>query len=262
MLSLSHFTAMLLAMVFIITSISAVGTSASPPQQGEQSMTATTNSTTYKDDAGFTVDLPPGWTAADRDNTGGEAREIAASQLRETLVEFCPPGQSMVNTSTAIVRCSGDSGIVRVSRYVNMDINPDFAPGASSVNPSTGLIIMNLTAQDLLDFHDRFSPNMIVVQSKDMFVNVSSSDNAGGTHWQIPGKLILAANQINQLGWIELLFVDWTSGYEVSYIAPKGHRGPSEPISIYGIGIDQLPPQLEPVMQIMTSISLQRPPTG
>ena len=167
-----------------------------------------------------------------------------------------------MNTSTALVRCMDDFGIVRVSRYVNMDINPDFAPGASSVDPSTSLIIIfNLTAQDLVDLHDRLSPNMVVVQSKDVFVNVSSSDN-GGTHWQTPGKLILAANQINQLGWIELLFVDWTSGYEVSYIAPKGQRGPSEPISIYGRAIDQLPPQLEPVMQIMTSISLQRPPSG
>ena len=68
-----------------------------------------------------------------------------------------------------------DFGIVRVSRCVNMDINPDFAPGASSVDPSTSLIIiMNLIAQDLVDLHDRLSPNMIVVQSKDVFVNVSS----------------------------------------------------------------------------------------
>jgi hypothetical protein len=68
-----------------------------------------------------------------------------------------------------------DFGIVRVSRYVNMDINPDFAPGASSVDPPTSLIIIiNLTAQDLVDLHDRLSPNMIVVQSKDVFVNVSS----------------------------------------------------------------------------------------
>jgi hypothetical protein len=105
-----------------------------------------------------------------------------------SLVEFCPPGQIKVNASTAIVRCSDDFGIVRVSRYVNVDINPDFAPGASSVDPSTGLVIMNLTALDLVDFHDRFSPNMILVQSKDVFVNVSSSsDNLGGTHWQIPG---------------------------------------------------------------------------
>jgi hypothetical protein len=72
----------------------------------------------------------------------------------------------------------------------------------------------------------------------------------------------LAANQISELGWIELLFVDWTTGYEVSYIAPKGRGGPSEPISIFGISIDHLPPELEPVMQIMTSVSLQRPPSG
>ena len=105
-----------------------------------------------------------------------------------------------MNTSTAIVRCRDDFGIIRVSRYVNMDINPDFAPSASSLDPSTGLIIMNLTAQDLVDFHDRISPNMILMQSKDVFVNVSCSDNLGGTHWQIAGQLVLAANQINQLG--------------------------------------------------------------
>jgi hypothetical protein len=104
MLSLSHFTAMLLTMVFIITSMSVFATSAPPPplQQGEQPMTAAINSTTYTDDTGFTVDLPPGWTAADQDNTSEEARENAASQLRETLVEFCPLEQSAVNTSTAL----------------------------------------------------------------------------------------------------------------------------------------------------------------
>jgi hypothetical protein len=247
----------MLPMILIIMSMAAFATAAA--QQQEQPTTVLTNSTTYTDDTGFTVDLPPGWTPADWNNTSQEAKEIAASQLRETLVEFCPPGQSAVNISTYIVRCSGDFGIIRVSRHLHMDTNPDFAPGASSVDPSTGLIVMNLTAQDLVDFHDRLSPNMIIVQSKDVLVNVSSSDN-GGAHWQIPGKLILAANQINQLGWIELLFVDWTSGYEVSYIAPKGRGGPGEPISIYGISLDNLPPQLEPVMQIMTSVSLQRLP--
>jgi hypothetical protein len=260
LLVLSYSIAML-SMVLIITSMAVFATTA-PPQQQEQPMTAlTTNLTRYTDDTGFTVDLPPGWTPADRDNTSQEAREIAASQLRETLVEFCPPGQSAVNINSSIVRCNDDFGIVRVSRYVNMDTNPDFARGASSVDPSTGLIIRNLTAQDLVDFHDRLSPNMIIVQSKDLLVNVSSTDNAG-VHWWIPGKLILAANQISQLGWIELLFVDWTTGYEVSFIAPKGRVGPSEPISIFGISIDHLPPELEPVMQIMTSVSLQRPPSG
>jgi hypothetical protein len=75
--------------------------------------------------------------------------------------------------------------------------------------------------------------------------------------------LILAANQINQLGWIQLLFVDWTSGYEVSYVAPKGRGGAAgETISIFGIGLDKLPSGLEPIMQIMTSANLQRPPSG
>jgi hypothetical protein len=249
-----------LSMVLTITSMTAFATSP-PPQQVQPLRAPTTNSTIYTDDTGFTVDLPPGWMPVDQDNTSQDAKEIAASQLRETLVEFCPLIQDAVNISTQIVRCSDDFGILRVSRYVNMDTNPDFARGASSVDPSTGLIVMDLTAQDLVDFHDRESPNMIIVQSKDVLVNISSSDN-GEANWQIPGKLILAANQINQLGWIQLLFVDWTSGYEVSYIAPKGRIGPSEPISIYGIGLDNLPPDLEPIMQIMASVSLQRQASG
>ncbi len=161
---------------------------------------------------------------------------------------------------TGIARCNDDLGVIQVSRYVNMDTNPDFARGASSVNPSTGLIVLNLTAQDLMDFHDRASTNMIIVQSKDLLVNVSSGDN-GATQWQIPAKLILAANQINQLGWIQLLFVDWTSGYEVSYMVPKGQEGSGESISIFGIGLDNLPQELQPVLQIMTSVSLVRPPS-
>ncbi len=251
-----------LSIVLSITSMTAFATST--PQELEQpAIPLTTNSTIYTDDTGFTVDLPPNWTAVDQDNMSQEAREVAASQLRETLVEFCPQGQTAMNISTQMARCSDDFGIVRVLRYVNMDTNPDFAPGASSLDPSTGLIVMNLTAQDLIDFHDRSSPYMIIVQSKDVLVNVSSTDDAA-TQWKIPGKLILASNQINQLGWIQLLFVDWTSGYEVSYVAPKGRGGggQSEPISIFGISLDNLPPELEPVMQIMTSVNLLRPPNG
>jgi hypothetical protein len=260
-LSLSDSIAMV-SIVLIITSMAAFATSTPSQQQEQPTIVAPTNLTRYTDDAGFTVDLPSGWRPVDQDNTSQEAKEIATSQGRETLVEFCPPGQSTANISTSIARCSDDFGIVRVSRYVNMDTNPDFAPGASSVDPSTGLIVMNLTAQDLVDFHDRWSPNKIIVQSKDVLVNVSSSDNGGAVLWQIPGKLILAANQINQLGWIEMLFVDWTSGYEVTYIAPKGRGGSSEPISIYGIGLDNLPPELGPMIQIMSSVSLQRPSSG
>jgi hypothetical protein len=258
MIILFHFIAVILIIVGMM-SMTAFATSI--PQEQEQSPPATTNSTMYTDDTGFTVNLPPGWTSLDRDNTSQEARQVAASQLKETLVQFCPIDQSPRDNTTRVARCNDDLGIIQVSRYINMDTNPDFARGASTVNPSTGLIILDLTAQDIVDFHNRGSPNMVIVQSKDLLVNISSSDN-GGTQWQIPGKLILAANQINQLGWIQLLFVDWTSGYEVSYMVPKGQGGSGEPISIFGIGLDNLPQELQPIMQIMTSVNLQRQPSG
>jgi hypothetical protein len=254
MIILFHYIAVILALAGMM-SMTAFATSA--PQQQEQSPPAATNSTTYTDDTGFTVNLPPGWTPTDWDNTSQEARQVAASQLKETLVEFCPIEQSSLDNATGIAICNDDLGIIQVSRYINMDTNPDFARGASTVNPSTGLIILDLTAQDIVDFHNRRSPNMVIVQSKDLLVNVSSSDN-GRTQWQIPGKLILAANQINQLGWVQLIFVDWTSGYVVSYMVPKGQGGSGEPISIFGIGIDNLPQELQPIIQIMTSVSLQR----
>jgi hypothetical protein len=255
---LFHYIAVILVIVGMM-SMTAFATSAS--QQQGQSPPVATNSTTYTDDTGFTVNLPPGWTPIDWDNTSLEARQVAASQLRETLVEFCPIDQSTRDNTTGVTRCNDDLGVIQVSRYTNMDTNPDFARGASTVDPSTGLIILDLTAQDIADFHIRGSPNMVIVQSKDLPVNVSSSDN-GGTQWQIPGKLILAANQINQLGWIQLLFVDWTSGYEVSYMVPKGQGGSGEPISIFGIGLDNLPQELQPIMQILTSVNLQRQPSG
>src|SRR5918998_6960040 len=105
------------SMVLIITSTTAFATF-TPQQQEQPTIAATTNSTIYTDDTGFTVDLPPGWTAVDLDNTSQEAKEIAASQLRETLVEFCPQRQSAtMNISTQMVRCDNDFSIIQVSRY-------------------------------------------------------------------------------------------------------------------------------------------------
>jgi len=259
MFILSHYVAVLL---IVVSMMSMTAYASSSPQQQEQSTIASsTNSTIHTDDTGFTVTLPPGWTSADRDNTSQEAREVAESQLKETLVEYCLMDQSMLDNITGIAMCNDDLGSIQVSRYVNMDVNPDFARGASAVDPSTGLIVLDLTAQDLVDFRNGSSPNTILVQSRDLLVNVSSSDN-GGTQWQIPGKLVLTANQINQLEGIQLLFVDWTSGYEVSYRVPKGQVGLGEPISIFGIGLDNLPQELVPILQILTSVNLQRPPSG
>ncbi len=260
MLRLSHYIAAL-SIIGAMMSMVAFATPAFQQQQQSTAALTTMNLTTYTDDSGFTVTLPPGWTPVDWDNSSPEAREVAASQLKETLVEFCPIGQSIVDNTTSVARCNDDLGVIQVSRYLNMDINPDFAHGATTVDPSTGLIVLDLTAEDLIDFHNRASSNMIIVQSKDQLVNVTSSEN-GGTQWQIPGKLTLAANQINQLGWMQLFFVDWTSGYEVSYSVPKGQRGSSEPISIFGIGMDNLPQELQPILQILTSVNVHRPPSA
>src|SRR5919107_4969583 len=177
MLILSHYGAMLLIVVNMMSMMSMTAYATSDPQPQEQSITTTTtNSTVYTDDTGFTVSLPPGWTPIDWDNTSQEARQVAASQLKETLVEFCPIEQSSLDNATGVARCDDDLGIIQVSRYINMNTNPDFARGASSVDPSTGLIILDLSAQDIVDFHNRGSPNMVIVQSKNLLVNVSSSD--------------------------------------------------------------------------------------
>ncbi len=264
-MALSHLIAALLVIASMMTLTAAYATPSSQQQLQQQQQSAATstavNLTTYTDDSGFTVSLPPGWTPIDWDNTSREAVEVAAGQYKEMLVEFCPVGQSVVDNTTGIARCNDDFGVIQVSRYLNMDTNPDFAHGASTVDPSTGLIVLDLTAQDLIDFHNRPSSGMVIVQTQDRPVNVSSTEN-GGTQWQIPGKLVLAANQINQLGWIQLLFVDWTSGYEVTYVVPKGQGASGEPISIFGIGLDNLPQELEPILQILTSVNLQRPPSA
>lgn len=263
MLALSRHIAAVLVIASMMTVTGALATPSSQEQEQQQQSAATSttmNLTTYTDDSGFTLTLPLGWTPIDWDNTSREAVEVATSQYKETLVELCPVGQSVVDNTTGTARCNDDFGVIQVSRYLNMDTNPDFAHGASTVDPSTGLIVLDLTAQDLIDFHNRPSSDMIIVQSQDWPVNVSSTEN-GGTQWQIPGKLVLAANEINQLGWIHLLFVDWTSGYQVTYVVPKGHGASDEPISIFGIGLDNLPQELEPILQILTSANLQRQPT-
>ncbi len=77
------------------------------PRQQELSppVATTTNSAVYTDDTGFTVALPPGWTYMDLNNTGQEAREVAASQQKETLIEFCPERQSTADNITTMAKC-------------------------------------------------------------------------------------------------------------------------------------------------------------
>jgi hypothetical protein len=114
MFILSNNVAVLLIVVGTM-SITAYASS-SPQKQEKSTIASSTNSTIHTDDTGFTDSLPPGWTSADRDNTSQEAREVAESQLKETLVEYCPIDQSMLDNITGVVRCNDDLGIIKVSR--------------------------------------------------------------------------------------------------------------------------------------------------
>jgi hypothetical protein len=112
MMMLFHYIAVILVIAGMM-SMTAFATSA--PQQQEQSPPAATNSTTYTDDTGFTVNLPPGWTPIDWDNTSQEARQVAVSQLKETLVEFCPIEQSSLDNAMSVARCNDHLGSIQVS---------------------------------------------------------------------------------------------------------------------------------------------------
>jgi hypothetical protein len=85
-------------------------------QQEQPTEVMTTNSTIYTDDTGFTVSLPHGWRAVDYNNTSQEAKEIAASQLREILVEFCPPRQGSVVNAANSMPCNDDIPLCKYGR--------------------------------------------------------------------------------------------------------------------------------------------------
>lgn len=236
--------------------------------------TTTIHTTTFTDDTGFTVKLPLGWTAVDVKNTENqqprEAPAIAASDYN--LLELCPPGQSVVTENDPFLRkpgCRGYFDSIQVQRFVNLEKEKSFAPyyADSGVDPKAGLIVLNITADDIIEYTK--DPTDILVQTRDVRINVTASSNE--TYWQVPGKLALFSTYDDKLKYIGLYFVvmdhytNNTAGYRVTYSAPVGAEAdPSlrgdprgDPIPMYGIGLDNLPPAFEPIMQIMKSVSIQ-----
>ena len=232
--------------------------------------TSTTPTTTFTDDTGFTVNLPPEWTVVDVNNTNQEVREgpaIAGSDYN--LLELCPPGKSVVSEHDPFFKkagCSGYFDSIQVQRLLNLDKEKSFVPYAGSgVDPNTGLTILNITADDIIEYTK--NPMDILVQAKNVPVNVTDVSN--GTHWQVQGKLALFSTYDDKLKYIGLYFAvdsyNNTMGYRVTYSAPIGAEAdPSliwdprgDPIPIYGIGLDNLPPAFEPIMQILKSVSIQ-----
>jgi hypothetical protein len=66
-------------------------------------------------------------------------------------------------------------------------------------------------------------------------------------------------SESNQVYYVALFFVDWTTGYGVRYNAPLSNDDPrGEPIPIHGIGLDNLPPVMDEPMKIINSVSITR----
>jgi hypothetical protein len=225
---------------------------------------------TFIDDTGFTVQqLPPGWLAIDHNNTSREEIELSKNFNDQFLVDFCPPGSKTkvenLGTAAELTLCDPIYGSVYVDRFLDMDKNENLTLEARGIDPETGLIVLNLTADDVISYTTSPEEDMIV-QTKDLPVNITNIKN--GTTWQVPGKLVLFTSPTdNVIKSVGLYFVDHTSGYAVTYDAPAAKEnnptlGPDprgEPIPIYGIGLDNLPPPLfDPVMQILKSVSIQR----
>jgi hypothetical protein len=233
-------------------------------------MTTTIPTATFTDDTGFTVKLPPGWTAVDVNNTNQEAREAPAiAATNYNLLELCPPEKSVVSENDPFPKkpgCRGYFGSIQVQRFLNLDNEKSFVPYAgSSVDPKTDPIVLNITAYDIIEYTK--DPQDILLDTKDIPVNVT--DISDGTHWQVPGKLALFSTIDEKLKYVGLYFVvedlyNNTAGYRVTYSAPAGAEAdPSlmwdprgDPIPIYGIDLDNLPPSFEPIMRILESVSI------
>ena len=143
-----------------------------------------------------------------------------------------------------------------------MDKHEYFVPRATVVNPDNGLLELNLTAQNILDY--TISPVWdMIVQNKTVPINVTFSEN--GTSWQVQGLLVLIADStVLTLNRVGLYFVDYTTDYRITVNGPVEIQEPhpqdprGDPIMIYGIGLDNLPPVMAEPMQIINSVSITR----
>jgi hypothetical protein len=156
--------------------------------------------TTFVDDSGLVISLPSGWSVADRYNNTGLDRNGFSEDydVKSLFLQLCPPGQSVIIELVEVIpplsegesplgqnvepalnepSCSGKSGFVSITEYSNMDRNPDFAAGVTSRDPETGLLVLNLTAQDIIDYNARYYPYNPVVQSKDVPVTITNASD-------------------------------------------------------------------------------------
>lgn len=223
-----------------------------------------TTVTKFVDDTGLTINyVPPGWSVIDHDNTSPEEVALEQELIRPSAVTLCPPYSKVDTSDPSSYECTEpNEGEVQVSYYPAMDKNEYFVPRATVVNPNTGLLELNLTGQNILDY--TISPVWdMIVQKKTVPVNVTHSEN--GTSWQVQGLLVLFTNPIElKLKGMGLYFVDNTTGYDIQVHGPQWGGEEEEPdvrgdaIPIHGIGLDNLPPVMAEPMQIINSLSITR----
>jgi hypothetical protein len=239
---------------------------------GDKVIAPSTTVTKFIDDTGLTINhVPPGWSVIDHDNTSPE--EVSRQQELGGFwaVTLCPP-YSKVNTSSQFsYGCEPIHGQVLIWHYPTMDKNEYIVPEATVVNPDTGLLELNLTAQNILDYTTSPVYDM-VVQQKTVPISVTAPEN--GTSLQLSGLLVLLTDPTElKLSEVGLYFVDNTTGYSITVSGPVGTPDPDEalplfiprtpdprgdPIPIHGIGLDNLPPVMAEPMKIINSISITR----
>jgi hypothetical protein len=181
---------------------------------------------------------------------------------------YIMPPYSKVDTSNPFFHytCEPRYGQVIIERILALDKNDDIARDATVVDPQTGLWVLNLTAQLLMD-NTKFLFD-IMVQDKSVPINVTYAEN--GTTWQMPGILALFTDSDLDLNRVGLYFVDHTTGYYIRVNGPSETPEPifsDEPVTpdprgdsipIHGIGLNNLPPVMAEPLKIINSVSLTR----
>jgi hypothetical protein len=175
---------------------------------------------TFKDDTGFTVDLPAGWIANDYANTGLDAQQVENTLGYTKLVTFCTESGAVPSLGAVVPECdlSPFSGEwVTVFRYTDLAKKPEFANIVQSGRA--------LTANDVFLYHleemkrwfdadavnrERSGPpwtNIIYERFTQEDVSIERKA-ADGT----PLPLIIGKAVMNEGGY-NLYFIDDTTGY-------------------------------------------------
>lgn len=187
----------------------------------------------------------------------------------DLVAELCPPGSTAVEkylvAEGETYTCDPPFGSILIRQHNNLQ-DSSFVYAVTDRDPTTGLFVLNVTAEDILAYTKE--PSDLGVQNKSVYVNITYFDN--GTSWKVPGLIALITEvpdyHFNYLG---LYFVDYTTGYSLKVYGPRETESEGmttsnipdlrgDPIPIHGIGLDNLPAVMDEPMKIINSVSITR----